>query len=374
VKPYPKDQLCPNPKCKKFLYNLFKYTNNAENESKKLEPQKFIPKTETASSKIQGVSKKKRDAKISLDDDKINLKGEKEYVRFCGVTSVDRTPLFGKLDKRLLYLLELTNNLDFIATSILEGDLDKMLLKSEAGEVEKCQFFEKDDVIYILYGKFPDKKGKWVLEQMAKHFSELVRDKDVNNLSKIDKYDIEKEFKRRVESIFKDDDKILQDVITDPEIPYVDDWIRLDYVGLSSMSIGVISLLLDNEEQLNVELPVKYENPAEEIEMKESLLTAKIEAIAANTLGNTGSYPRWIAVKLGFQRYRFLTFKKYKNDYFLSCLTEGNLKKVEKIEAHLEPILHHGIDTRFSGNLRPFNKMKATIRELVNQLPGRKFT
>jgi hypothetical protein len=108
--------------------------------------------------------------------------------------------------------------------------------------------------------------------------------------------------------------------------------------------------------------------------MKESLLTAKIEAIAANTLGNTGSYPRWIAVKLGFQKYRFLTFKKYKNDYFLSCLSEGNLKKVDNIEAHLEPILYHGIDTPFSGNLRPFNKLKSTIKELVNQIPERKFT
>ncbi|NHJ20361.1 MAG: hypothetical protein EAX91_05420 [Candidatus Lokiarchaeota archaeon] len=372
VKPYPKDKYCPI--CKKFLSNIFSYTNNTENESKKLEPQEFIPKTETASSRIQGVRKKERDAKISLDDDKISLdEDKKEYVRLCGVTSVDRTPLFAT-NKRLLYLLELTNNLDFIATSILRGNLDKMLLKSEGGEVEKCQFFEKDDIIYILYGKFPDKKGKWFLKQMEKYFSELVRDKDVNNLSIIDKFDIEKKFTGSLYAIFKEYLQLQDYIFTDQEIPSVDDWIRLDYVGLSSMSIGVISLLLDNEEQLNVELPVKYENPAEEIEMKESLLTAKIEAIAANTLGNTGAYPRWIAVKLGFQRYRFLTFKKYKNDYFLSCLTEGNLKKVQKIETHLEPILHHGIDTPFSGNLRPFNKMKATIRELVGQISGRKFT
>jgi hypothetical protein len=270
-------------------------------------------------------------------------------------------------------LLELSNNLDFIATSILGGDLDKMLLKSENNETEKCQFFEKDNIIYILFGKFPDKKGKWVLEQMAKNFSELVRGKDVNSLSKIDKFDIEKKFRGHLISIFKEYLQ-LQDVFSDQEIPYVEDWIRLDYVGLSSMSIGVISILLDDKEQLNVKVPGEFENHAEEIEMKESLLTAKIEAIAANTLGNTGSYPRWIAVKLGFQKYRFLTFKKYKNDYFLSCLSEGNLRKVDNIEALLEPILYHGIDTPFSGNLRPFNKLKATIRELVTQIPERKFT
>jgi len=248
-----------------------------------------------------------------------------------------------------------------------------MLLKSGNDETAKCQFFEKSNIIYILYGKFPDKKGKWVLEQMAKYFSELVRDKDVNNLSKLDKYDIEKKFRMRLTSIFKEYLQ-LQDVFSDQEIPYVEDWIRLDYVGLSSMSIGVISVLLDDEENLNVKVPGEFEDPAEEVEMKESLLTAKIEAIAANTLGNTGAYPRWIAVKLGFQKYRFLTFKKYKNDYFLSCLTEGNLKKIEKIEAKLDLIIRDAIETPFSGNLRPFNKLKAKIKDLVKKIRGRKFT
>ncbi|NVM46597.1 MAG: hypothetical protein HWN79_16950 [Candidatus Lokiarchaeota archaeon] len=370
MKPYPKNQLCP--KCNKFLPNLFPHANNTEVESKKLDPKEFKPKTKTASSKIHGVRKKEVGSSISLDDDKIDLKGGKEYVKFCGITSVDRTPLFAT-NKKLLFLLELTNNLDFIATSILGGDLDKMLLKSEQNETDKCQFFEKDNIIYILYGKFPDKKGKWVLEQMAKFFSELVRGKDVNNLTKLEKFDIEKKFKGNLLFIFKEYMQ-LEDVFSDQEIPYVEDWLRLDYVGLSSMSIGVISILLDDEERLNVKVPGEFENPAEENEMKESLLTAKVEAIAANTLGNTGAYPRWIAVKLGFQRYRFLTFKKYRNDYFLSCLTEGNLKKIDNIEAQLEPILYHGINTPFSGNLRPFNKLKGTIKELTSQVPGRKFT
>jgi hypothetical protein len=276
------------------------------------------------------------------------------------------------MNNKLLYLLELTNNLDFIATSILGGDLDKMLLKTDDGETEKCQFFEKNGIIYILYGKFPDKKGKWFLEQMAKFFSDLVRGKNINNLSKLDKYDIEKKFKGNLLFIFKEYMQ-LEDVFSDQEIPYIEDSLRLDYVGLSSMSIGVISILLDEEENLNVKVPGKFEDPEEEIEMKESILTAKIEAIAANTLGNTGAYPRWIAVKLGFQKYRFLTFKKYRNNYFLYCLSEGNLQKIDKVEALLEPNLFHGINTPFSGNLRPFNKLKGTIKELINQAPRRKF-
>ena len=316
--------------------------------------------------------KKVRDKNISLNQDIIKLKGDNEYLKFCGITTTDRTQLFASNNK-WLYFLELTNNLDFIATSILGGDLDKMLLKSENSEEEKCQFFEKNKIIYVIYGKFPDKKGKWFLEQMAKYFSDIIRHKDISNLSNLDKYDLEKKFKGNLLFILNEYLQ-LQDVFSDQEIPYVEDWLRLDYVGLSSMSIGVISLLLDDENRLNVKVPGEFEDPAEEFEMKESLLTAKVEAIAANTLGNTGAYPRWIAVKLGFQNYRFLTFKKYRNDYFLSCLSEGNLKKIDILETQLEPILNNGVDTPFSGNLRPFNKLKSQLKDLIKNVIERKFS
>ncbi len=357
---------------------MFEYEDSENTESKKLSPQLFKPQTITASSKLKGKVRVKRVAtKFSLDDEKIILKGNGkggrgEHIQFCGITSVERTPLFAS-NERLHYLLELSNNLDFIATSILGGDLDKMLLKSENNEDVKCQFFEKNNIIYLIYGVFPDKKGKWFLEQMAKYYSELIRSKDINNLTKIEKYEIDKKFKGYLIFIFKEYLQ-LQDVFSDQEIPYLEDWIRIDYIGLSSMSIGVISLLLDKEGQLNVEVPGEFENIEEAMEMKESLLTAKIEAIAANTLGNTGAYPRWIAVKLGFQKYRFLTFKKYQNDYFLSALSEGNLKNIENVEAQIEPILYHGIGTPFSGNLRPFNKLKTTIKDLFKNVPKREFT
>ena len=369
MKPFPKDNLCP--RCRRFLANIFEYKNSTDEGFKKPNPKEFVPKKETVAKKLVGVRKKAKDKDISLDHDIIDLNGGNEYLKFCGITSIDRTQLFAS-NKKWLYFLELTNNLDFIATSILGGDLDKMLLISENNDEEKCQFFEKNKVIYVIFGKFPDKKGKWVLEQMAKQFSDLIRDKDVNGLSKFEKYDIENKFKGKLIFILKEYME-LQEVFSDQEIPYVEDWLRLDYVGLSSMSIGVISLLLDDEDNLDVKVPGEFEDPAEEFEMKESLLTAQIEAIAANTLGNTGAYPRWIAVKLGFQNYRFLTFKKYRNDYFLSCLTEGNLRKINKIESHLEPLLINGVDTPFSGNLRPFNKLKSQIKELMRSVIKRKF-
>jgi hypothetical protein len=367
IKPYPADHLCP--KCKKFLPHFDEKTRTL-NESPKIAPKIFETKTERASDK-KGVRVKKRENIFSFQDERIFLKGEKEYIKFCGITSKERTQLF-HTNENLKYLLELTNNLDYIANGILKGVLDKMLLIGQNNLEEKCQFYEKENIIYIIYGTFPDKKGKWILEQMVKYYGELVLNKDVNDLKAIEKFEINKKFEGALRFIFKEYLQ-LQEVFTDQELPYLEDWIRIDYLGLSSMSIGVISLLLDDANKLDVSVPGEFDNPDDEKEMKESLLTAKIEAIAANTLGNTGAYPRWIAVKLGFQEYRFLTFKKYQNDYFLSFLSEGNLKKIDLVEEKLTPLLYHGIDTPFSGNLKPFNRLKETIKDMFQKVSERKF-
>ncbi|MCK4381393.1 MAG: hypothetical protein KAW51_09675 [Candidatus Lokiarchaeota archaeon] len=356
AKPYPKDNLCP--RCKKFLAILFDLTTEKE---EKPVPKEFEPKKKTLSSKLgTKVRVKEQPLTISLESDKIKLK-KGEYVKLLGITSTERTQLYCS-NKNYAYLLELTNNLDFIATGILEGDLDKMLLISgEKEKEEKCQFFEKNDIIYIVYGKFPDKKGKWILEQMSNHFSELVQRRDVEKLDKFEKYNIELDFKKRTKFILQQY-VTLQEVFTDQEIPYVEDSIRIDYVGLSSMSIGVISILL-GEENLNLDPIGEFETPEEDKEMKESMLTARIEAIAANTQGNTGATPRWIAVKLGFQKYRFLTFKKLENDYFISMISEGNLSKIEQVEKLLVPKISQVTGTVFSGNLKPFNKLKIDLEE-----------
>ena len=266
----------------------------------------------------------------------------------------------------LRYLLELTNNLDFIATGVLGGVLDKMLLISiEQNTEEKCQFYVKNDIIYIVYGRFPDKKGKWLLEQMANYYTGVVKEisgetADVNNLDKLDSFEIERKFKKKTGLILTEYLK-LQEIWIDKKLGYVEDTIRIDYLGLSSMSIGVISSLIGDD--LNVELQIEVDSPEEEKEMKESMLTARIEAIAANTQGNTGAFPRWISVKLGFQKYRFLTFKKYQNDYFLSLLSEGNLEKIDQVEKLLDPKVGKVTESGFSGNLKPFNELKVSLEE-----------
>ena len=120
-----------------------------------------------------------------LNIDRIQLTNG-EYVKLLGITSTDRTHLFCS-NSNLKYLLELTNNLDLIVTSLLGGELDKMQLISEEGNSEeKFQFYVKNEIIYLTYGKFPDKKGKWLLEQNSNRYVELTRGKDVNQLSKIE--------------------------------------------------------------------------------------------------------------------------------------------------------------------------------------------
>ena len=355
IKPFPKDFLCP--KCRKFLAKLYESTVN---KTEKSEPKQFETKTAVLSTKFKGkvkVKVKQKPLDISLERDKIQLtKGE--YVKLLGITSKDRIQLYCSNDN-LKYLLELTNNLDNIATGVLDGELDQMLLISEdEKKEEKCQFFEKNEIIYLVYGKFPDKKGKWLLEQMANNYDELVGGKDVKKLDKFETYQIQLEFGKRAKFILNEYLK-LQEIFSDQEIPYVEDTIRIDYLGLSSMSIGVISLLLGDE--LITELQMEFESPEEEKEMKESMITARIEAIAANTQGNTGAIPRWIAVKLGFQKYRFITFKKYQNEYFLSLLSEGNLGKIEQVERLLETFTIEATLTPFSGNLKPFNKLRLEL-------------
>jgi len=87
-------------------------------------------------------------------------------------------------------------------------------------------------------------------------------------------------------------------------------------------------------------------------------LTAKIEAIIAIILGNMKGYPRWISVKSGFQKYRFLSFKKLENQFFLYCITEGNIEKLKSLESFLDKHLKDVVSNKFTSSLKIFNEMK----------------
>ncbi|MBA7497048.1 hypothetical protein ES702_07657 [subsurface metagenome] len=366
TKPFPMDQLCPN--CKKFLPNLFEVIAKAEEEKKLIKgiPKEIQKVTKTPASELSSKVrvKKKGVRTIELSNDEIEVKTGEEYIKLLGIITQNRKPIFCS-NERYNYLLELACNLDFIASSILGGELDQMMLESlETQKMENCIFVIDKSIIYILYGKFPNKKGYWLIEQMKKTLDAALNGLDPDQLEKIQDHNISLKLESALKYSILEYIK-LQEVFSDKKIPFVEDTLKVHYFGLSSQSIGIISLLLGDE------LPIVYKGPTsspqEELEMKESLVTARVEAIAANTAGNTGAMPRWIAVKLGFQNYRFLTFTKLENEYILNMLSEGNIEKLEKIENLLQNIVKDTAQTKFHGDLRPFNKLKTDFKRFFEK-------
>ncbi len=366
TKPFPMDQLCPN--CKKFLPNLFEIVAKAEEEKKLIKgiPKKIQKVTKTPASELSSKVrvKKKGVRTIELSNDEIEVKTGEEYIKLLGIITQNRKPIFCS-NERYNYLLELTCNLDFIASSILGGELDQMMLESlETQKMENCIFVIDKNIIYILYGKFPNKKGYFLIEQMKKTLDAALNGLDPDELEKIQAHNISLKLESALKYSILEYIK-LQEVFSDKKIPFVEDTLKVHYFGLSSQSIGIISLLLGDE------LPIVYKGPTsspqEELEMKETLVTAKVEAIAANTAGNTGAMPMWIAVKLGFQNYRFLTFTKLENEYILNMLSEGNIEKLEKVENLLQNIVKDTSQTKFHGDLRPFNKLKTDLKRFFEK-------
>lgn len=362
TKPYPKDKLCP--KCKKFLANLFEKV--VEDEERSIKPKRPEPKQIKKVGKTPDKVlhrkvkvKKKQIVKVDLSAEQIDVKLGEEYIKLMGITTQNRTPIYCSNDK-LIYLLELACNLDYIAGSILGGELDRMMLESPTSNIkEKGLFVVDKEVIYILYGKFPSKKGYWLIEQMKKALSDEMGGQNYDDLEKLQKHSIslrmEASLKFSIEEYIK-----LEEVFSDKKIPFIDDKITVHYFGMSSQSIGIISLLLD--ERIPTVFNIPTSDPLEEIEMKESVVSAKIEAMAANTLANTQAIPKWIAVKLGYQHYRFLTFKQLNNDYFIYMLSEGNLEKLEVAERILEKFVRDATIVKFHGDLRPFNELKTQLK------------
>ena len=233
---------------------------------------------------------------------------------FCGITSTNRTPLFSS-NKNLEYLLELTNNLDYIASCMFGGNLDKILFKGQDNSELECQFYERESIIYIVFGKFPEEKGKWILEQMAKNFEELMLNKNVDDLKPVEKFEINKKFEDRLRFIFNEYLQLPERFINE-KIPDLNEYLTNEKLRVSSESQVIISIQNDDInnidllgklgnqtkeikwKKLNDIIRERYEDSEEEAEMREFLFTAKIEAIVANTLGHIGAHPRYTFINL----------------------------------------------------------------------------
>ncbi|MBY8987940.1 MAG: hypothetical protein KGD61_05755 [Candidatus Lokiarchaeota archaeon] len=353
VEPYPEDSICPN--CQKFSSNILEALSKSKRNNLEDKKSQYDSVTRTPSSEINGVR-----TKPELSDEDIT----DEYIKFYGITSVEMNQIFSSNEK-FTYLLDLTHNLNFLATGFLGGVLDKMLLITEETGEDKCLFLKKNNIIYVICGMFTEKKGKRILNQLSLDYDSLIRKGNVNSSKITTKLKSFQNFIR--ENLGRDR------ILTNKEIPYLDECLRVDYIGLSSISTGVVSLLLDEHQELKIEVPDGIKHTEKEHEFKEDNLTARIEAISSNTQGMTLAYPRWIAVRIKFQKYRFLTFKEYPNDYFLYLLTEGNLDKIQNVEDKIAPLLSDVISQPFKGDLKPFNELKNTLKDLFRGIPGNKF-
>ena len=368
IPPYQDDCACRN--CNLFSIKLFRFIHGKNKFIKKGE----IKDSKTVSrKKVKGIEKRK-------------VSTIPKSITFYGIVSKERIPIYHN-DKKFKYILELTNNLDSISTRTFSGTLDKMLIILENEEdVEEemliTRFFEKNGVIHILIGNFSDKESDWIIYQVSMFFNDMVHKDKINTkkLTKIEKREIS--IKMNIFLNYIEEAIDLKVKFEKPNFNYIDNWLKLHYFGLSSESVGVISLLLDKKNILKFGEQKQFEPDSENdisqlvkkiIDFGESALTAKIEAMLASILANMKGYPRWISIKSGFQKYRFLSIKKLENQFYLYCITEGNIEKLESLESFLYMYLKDGLSNKFTGSLKIFNEMKNNIRDIIETIPGRKF-
>ena len=368
VAPYQDDCTCRN--CNLFSIELFRFIYGKNNFVNKVESKEV----KSISSKNVKRTEEKKISKIA------------KSLNFYGIVSKERIPIYYN-DEKWKYFLELTNNLDYVSTRTLSGTLDKMLIIiGNEGEVEEnkliARFFEKNGVIHILIGNFSDKDSYWIFNQVSMFFNDMVQ-KDKINIKKLTKIEKRKiSFKMNILLNNIEEAVDLKVKFEKPNFIYIDNWLRLHYFGLSSESVGVISLLLDKENILKFGEQKYFEPDSENdisrlvkkiIDYGESVLTAKIEAILASILANMKGYPRWISIKSGFQKYRFFSIKKLENQFYLYTITEGNIENLESLESFLYMYLKDGVSNKFTSSLKIFNEIKNKIQGIIETIPERKF-
>lgn len=318
--------------------------------------------------KLAKVKSKIQVTQVQIENEKIPLGSSDEYIKYIGLVTKNREEIFS-LNTTFTYFLDLAVNLEYISTSILSGNLDRMYLNSSESNTEEiCYFFTQDDIIFTLYGKIPEKKANWLMNQLIISTKDYIPNFSIGQLSKLDLYNIAQKYRKKI--LFLLETMIdLQDVFTPKQISSVEDYLRVDYMGLSYQSVGIISKLITDKLDIQ-DLPTMPEDGTMDFEdlneIKEALITAKVEAIAANTYANTLMTPNWISVKLGFQKYRYILFLKL-NSYYISILAQGNLEIRHDAYKQLIPLLEPITNQPFMGVLTDYIEAAPTIVEKIRE-------
>ncbi|MHA1647438.1 MAG: hypothetical protein ACTSVL_07685 [Promethearchaeota archaeon] len=334
-------------------------------------------------SKMTFKIKQNNNKSIDISDTKLELGIEGEYLRFIGIITKDRNEIYAS-NPKFQYFLDLTANLQFIATSILSGELDRMVLSipininknkdKENIDIEQkdetCYFYDDSKFTYIIYGYIPEKKAAWLLNQIKLYLKDVLGKKNPDKLTKQEEYNFSIEFSKRIRFILKEYIK-LQGVFSETKLGSVDDFLRVDFFGLSFQSVELIGNLITNSikmEEINIPIdPEEEDLEGVRREFQEQIINAKIQAIAVNTFAHTGMMPNWIAVKLGFQHYRFILFSK-QNDYYITLLVEGNLELKEQILDKLKNLLSDVTNNPFNGDLTNFHQKTPKIIQFIKDL------
>lgn len=388
-KPFPK--ICPNPNCLKPLEEeeakekkeeksaAGSFADNIMNKNiqKQMEPnesgmaERLPPDSshvkeieiskKLASKKIRGVKIKRKPPKANLNDKVVVVPTSGQYFKNFGIVTEDRITLYNK-NADFSYISELSANLDYIASSILEGEINRLILRSEkSNAIEKILYIKENGILFFIYGMFPDKQGYWLLNEMTKKLKDANhgQDKEFKDFDKLELNSLSRNFDNGLKSILRNYIQ-LESVMTSKELPTVAETLRFDYVGMSYKSIGIISKIFGDDLVIEMARDVP---PEQKDDLQESMITAQIEAIAANTIANTQAIPVYLSVRLGYEKYRYLLFEKLRNDYYLYMLAEGNIKKYQSVVEVLVEMTDSVIDNPFKGDLAPFSKLKKQFIE-----------
>ncbi len=310
-----------------------------------------------------------------------------DYLKMMGVINLQSREIIFCSNDEYAYVLELGANAYDIATSILGGDLERVLLEPPkeqkmalqqlelpAGQTpftfEEAIFQSHGSMLFCIYGVF-FKRPTVLLQELKRLMIDIFKGQVKSDISPMERSEIERRKSSISGFIVHEYQKIRDVALRQATVPTMENYVKLHYVGLSYQSIGTIALLLTPEGP--DALPIKDMSFGGDtadgnfLDLVESLVSAKIEAIAANTLAHTGSFPRYIITKVGFDRYRLIEFLQLKNNYILQILASGNVGLLESVLHQLIlPVVTPVTETSFTGMLTTHNEVKAKLRALLS--------
>ncbi|MEX2719393.1 MAG: hypothetical protein Q6370_024205 [Candidatus Sigynarchaeota archaeon] len=315
------------------------------------------------------------------------LSKEGDYLKMMGVINLQSREVIFCSNDEYAYVLDLGANAHEIATSILGGDLERILLeppKEQAiapgdGEppakntlftFEEAIFQTHGSMLFCIYGVF-FKRPAVLLQELKRLMIDIFKGQVKAAMSPLERSEIERRKASISGFIVHEYQKIRDAALRRATIPTMENVVKLHYVGLSFQSIGTMALLLTPRGP--DALPIKDMSFSGDtadgnyLDLLESLISAKIEAIAANTLAHTGSFPRYIITKVGFDQYRLIEFFQLANSYNLQILASGNISLLESVLSEvILPIVAPITAVPFSGMLTTHNEIKAKLRERLS--------